>query len=369
MPPDRPRLLLIGDFSASRLGNRSVAEELRDRLASAGWQVTAASDAAGALGRALGMLAAVRRLRRRIDVVSIDLFSGRAFWWAEAVSRLARRYGLPQVLVLHGGGLPAYARRHPTRVGRLLARADRRIAPSAYLAEALGTAERPVEVIPNPLPIADYDFRPRRSVRADLVWLRSLAALYNPQMALRTLARVRSGHPDATLTLYGPDRRDGTAGELREIARREGLGAAVRLAGPVPKREVPERLARHDIFLNTSWVDNVPISVLEAMATGLPVVSTAVGGIPHLLEDGRTALLVDADDDRAMAEAVSRLLAEPDLAARLSRTGREAVERFDWDEVLPAWKRLFSELRRVSPGGAPLGGRERPSGGERPMTR
>lgn len=342
--PRNPRVLLVGDFSASRVGNRSVAEDLRDRLAAAGWQVTAASRAAGALRRVLGMLAAVVRARRRVDLVSVDVYSGRAFWWAEAVTRMAKRSGLPVVTVLHGGGLLDYARRHPGRVERLLERADRRVAPSPYLAEALATSEHPIEIIPNPLDLADYPFRPRRQLSPDLAWLRSLGRLYNPQMAVRALARVHRHHPGASLTLYGPDRRDGTTEAVAHLVRRESLEPAVLIAGAVPKRQVAQHLAEHDIFLNTSRVDNAPVSVLEAMALGLPVVSTGVGGIRHLLENGRSGLLVASDDDHAMAQAVLRLVAEPDLAESLSRAARERVESLDWANVLPAWERLFAGL-------------------------
>jgi glycosyltransferase involved in cell wall biosynthesis len=91
-------------------------------------------------------------------------------------------------------------------------------------------------------------------------------------------------------------------------------------------------------------VDNTPLSILEAMACGLCVVTTRVGGIPYLLRDGHDALLVPTNDSRAMADAVRRVLHEPGLAARLSRNARETVEGFGWQHVLPQWDALF---RRV----------------------
>jgi glycosyltransferase involved in cell wall biosynthesis len=97
-----------------------------------------------------------------------------------------------------------------------------------------------------------------------------------------------------------------------------------------------------DIFLNTTNVDNTPISVLEAMACGLCVVSTNAGGIPYLLEHERDALLVPPDDAQAMARAVHRILTEPGLAESLSENARRKVEQFDWCAVLPQWERLFS---------------------------
>ena len=98
---------------------------------------------------------------------------------------------------------------------------------------------------------------------------------------------------------------------------------------------------RGDIFLNTTNVDNTPVSVLEAMACGLCIVTTNVGGIPHLLEHEHDALLVPSDDPAAMAAAVRRILTETGLAARLSHHARAKAERMDWSVVLPQWESLI----------------------------
>jgi glycosyltransferase involved in cell wall biosynthesis len=99
-----------------------------------------------------------------------------------------------------------------------------------------------------------------------------------------------------------------------------------------------------DIFLNTTHVDNTPVSVLEAMACGLCVVSTNVGGIPYLLEDEYDDLLVTSDDPVAMTTAVRRLLIEPGLAPRLSRNARQKAEQFDWSNILPQWEALLTSV-------------------------
>ena len=97
----------------------------------------------------------------------------------------------------------------------------------------------------------------------------------------------------------------------------------------------------YDIFINTTHVDNTPVSVLEAMALGLPVVSTAVGGIPDLLDDGEEALLVADDDEEAMTEAVIRLIQSPELAQSIARKARRKVEAFDWENVRELWRQLL----------------------------
>jgi glycosyltransferase involved in cell wall biosynthesis len=122
------------------------------------------------------------------------------------------------------------------------------------------------------------------------------------------------------------------------------LGVADRISfpGPITKAEVPARLNQGDVFLNTARVDNTPVSLLEAMACGLCVVSARVGGIPYLVDDGSDALLAQPDNPRRMAQAVRRIYHEPKLAERLSCNGRRKAERFDWPVIFSAWEGVLT---------------------------
>ena len=133
---------------------------------------------------------------------------------------------------------------------------------------------------------------------------------------------------------------------LKAEVRRLKLEERVRLHGPVPKSEVPRVLNRGDIFLNTTNGDNTPVSVIEAMACGLCVVSTNVGGMPHLLDHEHHGLLVPPDDPGLMAKAVDRVLSDESLASRLSRNARARAAEYDWSIVLPEWKRLLENAVR-----------------------
>jgi glycosyltransferase involved in cell wall biosynthesis len=163
-------------------------------------------------------------------------------------------------------------------------------------------------------------------------------------MAVQVLARLATNHPEVRLTMIGPDKGDGSLDRTRRVADECGISELVDMPGGVPKGEVPAHLAQGDIFLNTTNVDNTPVSVLEAMACGLCVVSTNVGGIPYLLEHEVDALLVPPNDPQAMAAAVNRLFVEPGLAARISHNARTKVEGFDWSKVLPRWNCLLWSL-------------------------
>jgi len=177
-----------------------------------------------------------------------------------------------------------------------------------------------------------------------------LHAIYNPCLAARAVAELVGGYPTLELSVFGPDKGDGSMARLRAEIARLGLDGRVRIEGGVKKAEVPAAMSRGDIFLNTSDIDNTPVSVVEAMACGLCVVSTNVGGMPYLIEHGETGLLVPPGEPHAMATAISRVLEDRRLAARMSTRARAKVEHFDWGRVLPEWEQLFRSVAvRVPP--------------------
>lgn len=338
----RPRLGILGPMLGGHPGwVAGQGEILSALLAREGYPVRTASRRLNRWLRLADLATAPARWRGRIDLLVLMVFSDRAFRWAEAASAVARAAGVPLVLWLHGGNLVDFAGRHPGRVERVLARGAARVAPTAFLADAF----RDVRRIPNVLEIEGYPFRHRAAVAPRLLWMRTFHEIYRPDLALRTLARLLPDHPDATLTLAGQDR--GLLDATRRLAGELGLAGSVRFAGFLDAEGKRREFAEHDVFLNTNRIDNAPVSVVEAAAFGLPVVATRVGGVPHLLRDPRgqeTALLVPEGDADAMAAAVRRLLAEPDLAARLSRAGRELAESCSWARVKPLWEDLFREV-------------------------
>jgi glycosyltransferase involved in cell wall biosynthesis len=272
------------------------------------------------------------------------VFSGPAFGWAEAAAQLLHSIGKPYVAQLHGGGLPSFALREPDRVRRLLVFAAAVTAPSRYLQESMRPYRSDIRLLPNAVDVPFYTLRLRANAAPHLVWLRAFHAIYNPNLAALLLAELVGEHPDAKLTMVGPDKGDGSLQGFEQTVRALDLDGRVELAGLVPKAQVPTWLDRGDIFINTTNYDNTPVSVIEAMACGLCVVSTNVGGIPYLLEHERDALLVPPNDPRAMTDAVRRVLSEPGLAELLSRNARRKAEGFDWQVVLPQWDTLFAEV-------------------------
>lgn len=319
------------------------------------------------LRRVGDMLATAWDARHDYDVAHVDVYSGRAFLWAEAVCSLLRAIGKPYVVTLRGGNLTRFARRRGRRVARLLGGASAVTTPSRFLFEHFdstglnvgqgifrtqaGSTDQPINrptefhLIPNPIDVEAYRFRPRTAAQPRLVWLRAFHRIYQPEVAVAALAEISREFPAAQLTMAGPDKGDGSLARTRRAAEKCGLRGRVTFPGAAAKTALPGLLDDGDIFLNTSRIDNTPVSVLEAMAGGLCIVSTTAGGMPYLLRHESDALLTSTGNPGQMAAAVRRVLREPGLSEQLSRNARRKVEPFDWSAVLPAWERLF--LRAV----------------------
>jgi glycosyltransferase involved in cell wall biosynthesis len=345
---DRPPVLLVGNFLSGAGRNPSVSEDLARRLRDRAWPVITTSSRTGRLARLADMLTTIWQHRHDYALANVEVYSGLAFYLAEAACWMLRRAGKPYILTLHGGNLPEFAERSPRRVQRLLASAEHVTAPSRYLQELLRPWRSDIELLPNPLDLSLYPYRHRASLVPRLVWLRAFNEVYNPTLAIRVIAQLAPRFPEIQLTMLGPDKGDGSFARTQQLARELGVAERIAFPGGIAKSDVPANLAAHDLFINTTNADNTPISVLEALACGLNVVSTNVGGLPYLLEPEHTALLVSPNDTTAMASAVARLLSEPQLASHLSQTGRDTVAAFDWSHVLPRWEALFCRFAAVA---------------------
>jgi glycosyltransferase involved in cell wall biosynthesis len=345
----RVPILIVGNFLSASGWTVSVSEELAARLSASGWKVLTASDRPQRFDRLMNMLDTVIRKRKEYAVAAVDVFSGRAFIWADAVCAVLRLLRKPYVLTLHGGNLPYFSGRFPRPVRRLLRSAVAVVTPSRYLFEEMSRYREGIILLPNALDLGRYHFRVRSSPRPRLIWVRALHAIYNPCLAVDVVALLAGEFPDIHLTMLGPERGAGSLAAVKDLAARLGVSDRIDLPGGVPKSEVPAWLAKEDILINTTNVDNTPVSVLEALACGLCVVSTNVGGIPYMLTNEQNALLVPPADPAAMATALRRILHDHRLAERLSSCARRTAEDLDWGLILPRWEALLTRVAERPP--------------------
>jgi len=340
----KPYILMIGNYLNSPRHNKNVWQALAERLPSVGWQVITTSTKESQILRLLDMLMTIVTKQNKYGLAQIDVFSGKAFIYAEYCARLLSLLKKPFVLTLHGGGLPSFAEQHPQRIHQLLSLATEVVTPSPYLQQSLSKHNNHIKVIPNGIDISGIPYKPRKSFPPNFIWIRAFHQTYNPELAVKVLSLLTKDYPNAKLAMVGPDKGDGSLQSVNSLATKLDVQDHLTILPAVPNKKVPALLDQADIFINTTNYDTAPRSLLEAMANGLCVVSTNVGGIPWMITDGQDGLLVSPGDEHGMTNSIRKLLEHSELATSISESARRTAERHDWSHVIPEWDNLFCDV-------------------------
>lgn len=301
-----------------------------------------------ALARLLPYAVQLWRTLGRCHVMHIFANSGWAWHlFATPAIVVARLRGVPVIVNYRGGNAESFLAKAPGLVRTMLHRAEAVITPSTFLQGVFSKHGIAASIIPNIVDLERFASvrRSRNMTAPHLIVTRHLEAIYDIPTAIRAFAIVRTSYPGARLTVAG------TGPELDACLRlvhELGLGDSVRFVGRIDNDAIPELYREADIALNPSTVDNMPISILEAYASGVPVVTTDVGGIPHMAFHEKCALLVPPRDARAMADAVLRIFQDDALADRLVASGIEQTKQYAWPSVRGKWLAAYGDVRRRS---------------------
>ncbi|WP_353777914.1 glycosyltransferase [Winogradskyella sp. 3972H.M.0a.05] len=329
------RVLYIGNNLNHKNSNISSIQSLGALFAGEGIIVYLSSNKVNKLLRLLDMVSAVITKRRKVDIVIIDTYSTQNFYYALIISQLCRFLRLDYVPSLNGGNLPNRLEKNPSLCKLIFSNSFKNVSPSIYLLESFKKfGYKNVAFIPNTIEIKNYKYFERTDKSIKLLWVRSFSKIYNPSMAIHVLKLLKESNYDASLCMVGPD-SDGSLSEVKDLAA--SLDLDVEFTGKLAKEKWIELSENYNIFINTTNFDNMPVSVIEAMALGLPIVSTNVGGIPYLIENGADGLLVEPNNPEIMVDAVISIIEDESLRKRLAANAREKVEQFDWDIVKKQW--------------------------------
>jgi glycosyltransferase involved in cell wall biosynthesis len=260
---------------------------------------------------------------------------------------VARLLGKPALINYRSGQAPDHLSR--SSLARfVLSRTSANVVPSGFLRDVFGRLDLPSRVVHNIVDQSRFGFRRRHPLRPTLLSVRNLEPLYNIECTLRAFRVVQDRYPEASLTVVG----DGSERErLRTLVRALNL-RGVYFAGKVDHDAIAPYYERADIYLQTPNIDNMPVSVLEAFASGLPVVSTDAGGVPYIVQDGVEGLLAPVGDAAGIARQVLRLLEEPGLSDRLTTAAFRSCEAYAWPAVRDEWIGVYVDAIRHGRGEA-----------------
>jgi glycosyltransferase involved in cell wall biosynthesis len=262
-------------------------------------------------------------------------------WW------IARWRGKKTLIHYHSGEARDHLRRF--RSARpVLKRADRLVVPSGFLVEVFREFGLRAEVVPNLVDLAQFSFRLRDPLRPRLVCTRGFHPYYGIDVVVRAFAEVGRAFPGAQLDLAGGGPLEA---DIRGLVKQLQVGG-VNFCGVASRQQISRFYDQADIFINASRLDNMPVSILEAFASGTPVVTTAPEGMRYLVDHERTGLLSNVGDWQALAENVIRLLRDQDLAARLATEAHEESRRYSWPVVRDQWLEVYRSVMGERVGGS-----------------
>lgn len=333
-------ILYIGNKLSAHGKTPTGVETLGAKFSEIGYQTITASGKKNSWVRLADMLFTIVRNRSKADAVLIDTYSTRNFYYALLCGMLCGLLRLPYFPILHGGNLPNRLKNSPRMSKLLFKNAQVNIAPSNYMyGFFIKNGFQNTVCIPNFIELENYPFKERDTVVAKLLWVRSFKEIYHPEMAVEVAhSLIKKGYA-VSLCMVGPA-IDGTYRKCVELAR--ALKIDARFTGRLSKPEWVALSREYDIFINTTHVDNLPVSVLEAMALGMPVVSTAVGGIPALIQPGKNGLLCSDNDRDEMTKQIVQLMENSALATQISREARLTAEEHAWGKIRNKWEKLFT---------------------------
>lgn len=276
----------------------------------------------------------------RYDVIHIFSASYTSFVLAPTPAILvAKLYGKQTILNYRSGEAEDHLHRWRRTVLPTLRLVEEITVPSGYLVDVFARFGLRARSISNIVDTERFRFRPRRPLRPVFLSNRNFEPLYNVGCVLRAFALIQQRFPEARLTLAG----DGSERAGLELLARELKLHHTEFVGRIAPESMHELYEASDIYLNSPNLDNMPASIIEAYASGLPVVTTDAGGIPYIVTDKATGMLVPLGDYTAMAECAIRLLEDDVLASGIAERARTECHKYSWVAVRGEWLKLYQE--------------------------
>lgn len=328
------KILFLGTYLSKITGTKGPGEFVADKLNEAGYCCQIVSCRSTPLFRVVESIGIL--LTGKYEVAILEVYSSRIIYLTYLFSCLIRFRKIPYIAILHGGAIPDQYHRIKSLLDPIIYYAAKVATPSNYIRQFFEEQGKQLIYLPNPFPIENFSFHPQTpDAPVRLLWVRAFSPVYNPDLAVRALANIREQYPEVTLTMVGPDKS--MLAEVRQLIYNQGLTGVVTIVGPVANNKLYEYYQSHTVYLNTTSYESFGLAVMEAAASGIPVVSTPAGEIPMLWEDGKDMLIAQDWTPEALSGQISRLLSEPDLRNLLRKNARKKAEKFDWPVIKPMW--------------------------------
>lgn len=324
------KVLLVSNYKPGTGGISGQVELLARNLAKEGIGV----DIFNTKGSFIYRLKCKKLLKRKAadyDVLHIHCCSSFGFVPAVLGVTVGNKLEKRTVLTYHGGGADEFFRKHTRLVRYYLSRTDSNIVLSGFLGEVFDKYRIPYTIIPNIIELDSSRYKERQTIKPNFISIRTLSPLYNIECILRAFKQVKLQIPEATLRIVG----DGPSrASLEEMVKTEDI-KDVTFVGRVDNKEIYDQLDQADILLSAPRIDNMPVSILEAFNAGLLVISSNVGGVPYMIEDGNNGLLFESDNTVKLIDKMFFAVRNKIVVKQIVANAYKSLGDYSWKAIFP----------------------------------
>lgn len=337
------KVIIVGLFSNPKTAPVTQASVLASLLSKNGYTVITTSGFINKWLRFVDIIRSMLLNAGRYNVAIVQFYSGNSFIWQYIAAFITKLLGKDLVFTVHGGGVPAKLKsKSSSRYLKLLKKADLITVPSQYLQNELVEFGLKTILIENIIDLKQYPFQDKKAIGPRLLWMRAFSDIYNPLMAVRVVNALRNKYPEVKMIMGGPDL--GMLSATKQLIHELTLGNNIELIGFMDMEMKQQYASVCDIYISTNKIDNAPVTFLEMWAMGLPVVSTNVGGIPYLIENKQTGIIVNDDDYNQMAEAIESLIENKENTLAIIKNARIKAALYDEIPVLQKWEAALNTI-------------------------
>lgn len=335
------RVIIIGPIFKNETGYIGEGAKLYYQLKLEGYEVKVKSHIKNKLIRFLDILFFCTFLTKKGDLVLLQSYGLLAFYMEDAVSRICMIKGIPIVFTLHGGAFGEFYQKNKKWVSNTLKRAIVITTPSLYLKDQLSELKLEIKHLPNFINLEKFQNISSPEIQHSVLWIRGFHEIYHPELAIEVVKKIKEDFPNIKLTMIGKDL--GSKGHCLEMVQQNNLTQNISFLGYINNHELVAYYNTHQVFLNTTRYESFGVSLMEAAACGIPIVSTSVGEIPYIWEHQKDILLSERDPQK-IAEAIALLFNNQVLSDNLAKSAMEKAQQYTWNNIGPKWIKIIKEL-------------------------
>ncbi len=332
-------VLITGPIFNTPSGPSGQGGKLYTKLKQEGYTVYKRSFYKNRLLRLLDTISFLLFKPHKYQLVMVQMFLLRAFIMEDIILRISLFLGKKYIAVIRGGAFVEFYEKNERWCNQVLSKIHIITTPSLFITKFLQQKGYRVVHVPNFIDLTYFPYKWQNTQQKKLLWVRSFQDIYKPELAIRVMRLLVNRYPDITLTMVGPDQ--GKLEYCKQLITALELDKHIIITGVIPNNELNKVYSSHQIFITTTSYESFGVALMEAAASGIPMVSTNVGEIPYIWTNKEDMLIVKDNDVEAFSDAIISLIENQELRQKLSKNARKKAEQYTWESIKPKWESIL----------------------------